>query len=530
MQIITENISYTSPSGKTILQNINLSLVEGEKAALVGDNGSGKSTLLRILAGDLSPDDGSVNITDHWWAVPQHFGQFDSNSVAQVLQVEHKIEALRAIESGSADTRYFDVIADDWTILERLQAALEKWGLPDLAPDTSVSFLSGGEKTRVLLAGMDIHQPELVLMDEPTNHLDTSGQEKLYGMIRESNAGFLIVSHDRELLELCNPIFELSSLGLKKYGGNYSFYEEQKQVEREAIDHKIHHTKQSISEAKQKHREVMQRKQKRNARGNKKARKKGLSKMAINAARNQAEESTSRLSDVHEQKIKEERQRLQELKQRRRKLKRIKIDLDNSSLHTGKILFEADRINYTYLGSTSLWKQPLRFVISSGDRIRITGDNGSGKTTLIKLLNGELKPTTGTLKIQSEHRFKLNQEYSIIDREATVLQQAQASNQINKPDHELKTLLHRYLFDESVWDQPCHSLSGGEMMRLSLCCLALQAEQPDTMILDEPTNNLDLRNIKILTDAISSYRGTLVVISHDKKFVKEVNLNRTIEL
>jgi ATPase subunit of ABC transporter with duplicated ATPase domains len=407
---------------------------------------------------------------------------------------------------------------------------LQQWGLKDLSPDTSFKSLSGGEKSRVLLAGMDIHQPKLVLMDEPTNHLDTSGREKLYRIIRKSNADFLIVSHDRELLELCNPIFEVSSLGLKRYSGSYSFYEEQKQIERQAINHKIHHTKKSIAEAKKKRREVMQRKQKRNARGIKKARKKGLSKMEISAAQERSEESTSKLSNVHEEKIKDELQRLPELKQQQRKLKKIKIDLDNSSLHTGKILFNAEQINYSYPESASLWNQPLCFIINSGECIRITGDNGSGKTTLIKLLNGELKPATGTLKIQSEHCFKLDQEYGIIDRETTVLQQAQVSNQINKPDHELKILLHRYLFDESVWDQPCHSLSGGEMMRLSLCCLALQTEQPDTIILDEPTNNLDLRNIKILTDTISSYRGTLIVISHDKQFVKEVNLNRTIEL
>ncbi len=530
MQIISEDISYATPSGKAILKNINLSLEEGENAALIGDNGSGKSTLLRILSGQVSPNEGSVKITDHWWTVPQHFGQFDSFTVAQVLQVEHKIEALRAIENGSTDPNHFDAVTDYWTIIERIQMLLQLWGLKDLSPDTSFKSLSGGEKTRVLLAGMDIHQPELVLMDEPTNHLDTSGREKLYRIIRKSNADFLIVSHDRELLELCNPIFEVSSLGLKKYNGSYSFYEEQKQIERQAINHKIHHTKKSIAEAKKKRREVMKRKQKRNARGINKARKKGLSKMEISAALERSEESTSKLSNVHEEKIKDELQRLPELKQQQRKLKKIKIDLDNSSLHTGKILFNAEQINYSYPESASLWNQPLCFIINSGECIRITGDNGSGKTTLIKLLNGELKPATGTLKIQSEHRFKLDQEYGIIDRETTVLQQAQVSNQINKPDHELKILLHRYLFDESVWDQPCHSLSGGEMMRLSLCCLALQTEQPDTIILDEPTNNLDLRNIKILTDTISSYRGTLIVISHDKQFVKEVNLNRTIEL
>jgi ATPase subunit of ABC transporter with duplicated ATPase domains len=530
MQIISEHISYTTPSGKAILKNINLTVEDGETAALIGDNGSGKSTLLQVLCGQLSPDEGSVKITDRWWFVPQHTGQLDSRTVAQALQIEHKIKALSAIEQGSTDSRNFDTLMDDWAIRERLQTALARWGLSDIQPCTSFSELSGGEKTRVLLAGIDIHHPKLVFMDEPTNHLDTSGRKKLYRMIRESNTEFLIVSHDRELLELCNPIFELSSLGLKKYGGSYSFYEEQKQIEMEAIDHKIHHTRKSIVEAKQKHREVMQRKQKRNARGNKSARQKGLPKMAINAARNRAEESTTRLSDKHEQKIEEKHLHLEELKEQRRRLMSIKIDLDDSSLHTGKILFEAKSINYSYSGSDPLWNQPLSFIINSGERIRITGDNGTGKTTLIKLLDGQLKPKTGALKIQSENRFKLDQEYSLINRKATVLQQAQDSNQIRKPDHELKTLLHRYLFSLSAWDQPCSSLSGGELMRLSLCCLTLQAEQPDTIILDEPANNIDLRNIKILADAISAYWGTLIVISHDTEFIKEANINRTIKL
>lgn len=112
--------------------------------------------------------------------VPQHFGQFDFYTVAQVLQIKYKIDALLAIENGSTDPRHFDAITDDWTIRERLQAALEQWRLPDLSPDIPFSLLSGSEKTRVLLAGIDLHQPELVLMDEPTNHLDTSGREKLY--------------------------------------------------------------------------------------------------------------------------------------------------------------------------------------------------------------------------------------------------------------------------------------------------------------------------------------------------------------
>ena len=530
MQIIAENISYTFPTGQNIFRDISFSLPEGGKAALVGDNGSGKSTLLRILSGSVQADAGTVQITERRWYIPQHFGQYDSATIAQVLRVQDKATALSEIEKGSADPQHFETLNDDWAILERIRSALEQWGLPDLSPDTPFNTLSGGQKTRIFLAGMMIHKPKLVLMDEPTNHLDTSGRDILYHAIRNTNRDFLIASHDRELLNLCNPVYELSTLGMKTYGGSYSFYEEQKQIEMEAIEHQIHHAQQTIAEARQKHRETMERKQKLNARGEKKARKKNLPKIMLNAVRNRAEHSTNRLNETHEQKIIREVERLQELKKQKRELKNIKVTLGNSQLHTGKILFEAGHINFAWPGSDLLWKEPLRFVINSGDRIRITGDNGSGKSTLIRLLNGEIKPTKGNLKIQSEHRFLLDQEYSLIDREATVVEQAEASNKIKKPDHQLKTLLHRYLFEESVWDQKCSSLSGGEMMRLALCCLALQAHQPDTLILDEPTNNLDLRNIKLLTQAVNGYQGTLIVVSHDTRFTEEVGIERELKM
>lgn len=530
MQLIAETISYTYPRGKQVLRDISLSIAEGEKAALAGDNGSGKSTLLRILTGSLAPDSGSVQRANRTWFIPQHFGQFDDLTVAELLKTQNKINALHAIEQGSVHPPHFEILAEDWAIRERIQSALDSWDLSHISYNSFFASLSGGEKTRVFLAGIDIHQPELVLMDEPTNHLDIPGRNRLYRFIQNSNLTFLIVSHDRELLNLCNPVYELSSLGIKKYGGNYDFYEEQKLVEMEAIEHQIHHTKQSISETRKKHRETMQRKQKLDARAGKKARQANLPKIILNAARNSAENSTSRLKDVHEEKIIEEKQRLRELNQKKRSLKNIKISLDNPSLHTGKNLYQAKQINYAWTDSHLLWDESLSFLIQSGERIRINGSNGSGKSTLLHLLNEDIKPTWGKLFIQSDHRFLMDQEYKLIKRDKSVLQQAESVNQIQKPDHELKTLLHRYLFDEPMWDQKCSTLSGGEMMRLSLCCLVLQVTQPDTLLLDEPTNNLDLRNIKILTQVISDYRGTLIVISHDRHFIKEVGVDRELNL
>lgn len=247
MQIIAENISYTFLSGKNALHDISLSLPKGEKAALAGDNGSGKSTFLRILSGEIPPDSGSVQIAGRHWIIPQHFGQYDSCTIAQVLQVQEKTDALHEIENGSVDPGHFETIAGDCSIYGRLQSALEKWKLTSLSHNSPFKSLSGGEKTRVFLSGINLHYPDLVLMDEPTNHLDQAGREMLCRMVKESVNDFLIVSHDRELLNLCNPVYELSPLGIKRYGGNYNFYEEQKQIELDALDQRMSHTRQTIS-------------------------------------------------------------------------------------------------------------------------------------------------------------------------------------------------------------------------------------------------------------------------------------------
>ena len=530
MQIVARNISYALPSGKNLFHNLDFSLNKGDKAALVGDNGIGKSTLLHLLSGEVAPDDGSVQIDTLHWVVPQHFGQYDSGTVAEALQVSGTIEALNAITDGSADPRHYDTLDGDWTIHERVQIALALWDLPRLSATTTFGSLSGGQKTRVFLAGITLHQPQLVMMDEPTNHLDTNARERLYAFVRQSGHDFLIISHDRELLSLCKPIYELSSQGVKTYGGNYAFYEQQKQIEMEAVEQQIQNARQSIAAAKKKQQETRERKDRLNARGKKKARQENLPKILINAAKAHAESSTSRLNEVHEQKIAREGQRLQELSKKRRDEKSIRLTLNDSSLHSGKILFEARQANYAWPGSAPLWPTPLSFTICSGERVRITGDNGSGKSTLIRLLNQDLLCTSGTLNVYSAMRFLLDQEYSLINRDATVLEQAAHSNRVKKPAHELRTLLHRYLFDEARWKQPCHSLSGGEMMRLALCCLALQSRLPDTLILDEPTNNLDLRNVDLLTQAVSDYKGTLIVVSHDKRFVSETGIQREIRL
>lgn len=172
---------------------------------------------------------------------------------------------------------------------------------------------------------------------------------------------------------------------------------------------------------------------------------------------------------------------------------------------------------------------PVNLLIKSGERIAIKGSNGSGKTTLIKLILGDLEPSQGEFYRAFNGRVYIDQDYSLINNDLTVFQQASAFNS-GLQEHEIKIRLNWFLFSKEFWDKKCGDLSGGEKMRLMLCCLTIAHKAPDLIILDEPTNNLDIQNIKILTVAVDDYQGTLIVVSHDEYFLGEINVTRLIEL
>ena len=173
---------------------------------------------------------------------------------------------------------------------------------------------------------------------------------------------------------------------------------------------------------------------------------------------------------------------------------------------------------------------PISFQLKSGDRLRIEGTNGSGKTTLLKIITGQLEPQEGTLTRADFSYVYLNQEYSIIDDRNSILEQAYAFNSRNLPEHEIKIILNRYLFPAPEWDKSCRKLSGGEKMRLAFCCLMISNNTPDMFILDEPTNNLDIQSIEIITNTIKKYTGTVIAISHDNYFIREIGVDQRIAL
>jgi ATPase subunit of ABC transporter with duplicated ATPase domains len=524
-----QHISYKHPNQDLLFDNINLSLHRHHQAALIGNNGVGKSTLLQIMAGVLQPSGGLVKADARPYYVPQIMGQFNDLTIAQALQIEDKLRSLQEILNGQVTEENLSLLNDDWTIEERCLEALRYWQLADLDLRQKMGTLSGGQKNKVFLSGISIHQPDIVLLDEPSNHLDTAGRQLLYDFIQSTPSTLMVVSHDRTLLNLLQAVYELSKRGITVYGGNYDFYQEQKQVESHALHEEVRNKEKALRKARETGREAAERQQKLDARGKKKQEKAGVPTIMMNTLKNNAEKSTARLKSVHAEKAGAIARELTELRKELPDADKMKFGFDPSALHKGKILVTAQDLNHGY-GGGLLWGQALNFQVTSGERIALKGLNGSGKTSLIRIILGEIAPQAGTIQRAENKSVYIDQDYSLIDPQLHVYGQAQRFNYSALQEHEIKIRLNRFLFTKDDWNKPGSALSGGEKMRLLLCCLTISNQAPDIIILDEPTNNLDIQNMEILTAAINEYQGTLIVVSHDEYFLEQVNVQKSIEL
>ncbi|KAA6301610.1 MAG: putative ABC transporter ATP-binding protein YbiT [Candidatus Ordinivivax streblomastigis] len=524
-----QNISYIHPNQDVLFDNLCLNINKQQKIALIGNNGTGKSTLLKIIAEELTASSGLLQRDAVPYYVPQIFGQYNDLTVAKALRVEDKLTALKDILDGQVTETNLTILNDDWTIEDRCIEAFRYWHLDERNLTQTMGDLSGGQKTKVFLAGISIHQPELVLLDEPSNHLDTASRQLLYDFIQSTPCTLLIVSHDRQLLNLLDTVCELTKHGITVYGGNYDFYAEQKQIAQSALSQQVQSREKELRKAKEKERETLKRQQRLDARGKKKQEKSGVARIMMNTLRNNAENSTSKIKNVHTEKIGGISQELSDLRKELPDIDKMKFGFDSSTIHSGKILFTAENINFRY-GDSWLWPEPLNLQISSGERIVLNGSNGSGKTTLIKIILGQLEPQTGMIYRADNQFVYIDQDYSLINNRLSVVEQAQQFNTSALQEHEIKTRLNRFLFPKADWDKSCSTLSGGEKMRLMLCCLTISSQAPYLIVLDEPTNNLDIQNIEILTAAINEYQGTLVVVSHDVRFLEAINMEAQFAL
>jgi len=524
-----QDITYMHPNKDVLFSGISLTVNKQNKIALTGNNGVGKSVMLQLLAGKLVPTLGIITTSSQPYYVPQLTNKYDACTVAQSLGLDKKLNALHKIIAGNGNEDDYIVLDDDWSLEERINEAFNYWSLGSIKPNDIMENLSGGQKTKAFLAGIQIYKPEIVLLDEPSNHLDAEGRKLLYDYIVTTKNTLVVVSHDRTLLNLLNTVCELSPKGLKTYGGNYEFYKQQKQIETEALNYNIQNREKELRKARETERETIERQNKLDARGKKKQEKAGLPTIAMKTFKNNAEKSTARVKDVHTEKIGSITESLNLLRLDVNGIDKIKLDLDNSMLHKGKELIIAKGINFSYNGN-SLWDNSLSFMINSGERIVIKGANGKGKTTLIKIILGVVNPTRGQISDLTIPSVYIDQDYSLINDNLSVYEQAQSFNTGILQEHDIKMRLNRFLFSQEYWDKSCAVLSGGEKMRLLLCCITISNQAPDLIILDEPTNNLDLVNITILTNAIKEYKGTLIVVSHDTVFLEEIGVEREIIL
>lgn len=525
MSVLIQNINYQFPDGKVLFTDISASIQAGSKVALIGNNGCGKSTLFRLISDNSLLNAGSILLSESPYLVPQNMNAYLDLRIGDILMVSKKIEALHKILAGELDEKLYEILSDDWLVEEQAQAQLNYWGLSQIGLMNKLSDLSGGERVKVFLAGLTLNSPAIVLMDEPTNHLDYNSKQKLYNWLAQTSSTVVIISHDRELLNAITHTYELSSLGLKYYSGNYDSYKEQKEIELNAIYSSLKNKENEQKQAALKQQKMVEQRQKSESRGKKLSAKKGIGKMAMDTRQDRAEKTSSKFQSTHQNIIGGLSDEIRKLKSEIAQNTTLKLQLDSSGLPMNKLLIEAKAINSSFVEGKPIWRQPIDFSLWSGERILLSGDNGSGKTSLLKLIIGELPVVDGELKLSPMKWLYLDQDYSMLDEDKTVYEQAQFFNS-KMPEHEVKCMLHRAQLDESFWDRKCESLSGGEKMKLCLCNLLITSTAPDLLILDEPTNNIDINSMEILSESLSTYQGALIIVSHDSAFVNSVAISR----
>lgn len=530
MSIVITNLSYQHPNKEMLFSRLNLTINQGERVNIIGRNGTGKSTLLKLIAQQLVTTEGNIMVKGDLFFFKQNMRFQSGDRVKDALGVASKLNALQKILAGTVDESCYEILNDEWDIEERIKEAMCFWGIEEITIDRPMQELSGGQQTKVYLASLMLYRADILLLDEPTNHLDSYTKELFYKFIDTYKGTIVLVSHDRALLNRQHITYELSALGIKRYGGNYDYYRQEKQIQVDSLLQKLDNTTKELKAAKKEQANRNNQLIKEQAQNKKAEKKAGLPKIVINAFKNKAENSSAKLQGVHEERRNSLVRDMANIRENIERDKIFDIRFPNSQLHKGKILWKIENVNYCFPNQEkNLWSNDLNFTIESGERILIKGNNGSGKTTLFKLFLDKIKPI-GKISSAKCNIVYLDQFYSLLDSDLTVSEQLAVFNYLRLPSEEIHNLLFQYGIGVELWSNPVYTLSGGEKLKLALCCLNIGYENIDVLLLDEPTNNLDIQSIESLTTALNSFKGTILAISHDATFSKEIGLIREIAL
>ncbi len=502
---------------KEILRDGSFSIEENDKVGLIGVNGSGKSTLLKAIAGLETFDSGTVTVKSGARIVylPQQPNLDEDKTVLDEVfndsseklrlvreyeELSQKIEAHGRGEWHSPEsidkltsklTRVMEKMdkMDAWELETKAKIILSKLGIKDF--DTKVESLSGGYRKRISLATALLEEPDLLLMDEPTNHLDAESVEWLQNYLDSFGGAILLITHDRYFLDkVTNRILEIDRADLYTYSGNYSYYLGKK-AEQEAADAKIQH----------KHRGILRRELE-------------WLKQGPKARSTKQRARIDRIRDMQATEFKETQG---------------KVAIDTPGRRIGKKVIELQNISKAY-GNRTLIKD-FSYEFTPGDRIGIIGGNGAGKSTLMNILTGKVAPDSGKVEIgktihigyfdqHSEdllNAIDLNQRVIDYIKDIAAYVTTSDGSQISASQ-----MLERFLFTPNQQYSPIHKLSGGEKRRLFLLQVLMAA--PNVLILDEPTNDLDVQTLSVLEDYLESFNGCVITVSHDRYF-----LDRTVE-
>ena len=504
--LLAENLAYELSATKSLFKNVQVNIGEGDRPriALVGSNGVGKSTLLKILAGQLNPTTGSVTRNGTVYYLPQ------ISTIKQNIKADTVLDFLSSVSE------------EWWKIEEILQAQFST----TLNLSLPLFNLSGGELTKLFLAIGLSFEPQVLLLDEPTNHMDLMALESLRAFLNDFEGAFVIVSHKPFFLDQVTDItWELTPEGVKVYGGNFSLYREQKEIELEARLRSHEVARKELKRAKT----TTLQEQQRAAQSRKKGQQLAgsIPRIVAGAMKRRAEVTAGIAKQKHEAAVANATQQVTQTKVRTTKATSIQLEQTSQK-----------RRNLIDIQGANLWVaqnllvKNIQLHISSGDRIAIAGANGSGKSSLVKAILHR-DSTTAILEsgeillAPTMQAVYLDQTYELVNRKQTILENMQAANP-NLNYQLLRQQLGHFLFKYDDVHKSASVLSGGELARLAIAMISIS--QIDLLILDEPTNNLDIETVDQMVEGINEYQGALWVISHDLDFLSRIHITQAYKL
>jgi len=529
------NLAYSFTDGEPLFDGLDFSIGRGI-TGLAGPNGSGKSTLLKLISGGLTPSGGKAITYGNAALLEQDAFDCGDSTVERALGVSEQLEAARRIADGEVSPELFEAVNGAWDIRETVSGVLERMEISRIPLDREFRTLSGGEAMKIRIAGLLLLKPDILLLDEPTNTLDAAGRQILIGFLKSWGKCAVVASHDRELLSIADRMLELSSRGLAAYGGNYAFYVSARHEEDAAIERRITSAQEEARREKREMRRNLERQSHRMANGGKQAGKGGIPRAVAGARKRRAQETLGKIKNTQESIVDCATRKLNSARALARERNIINVDMPQTAVPNGKLLLEAEKLNFRYPGTSAfLFGEPLNFSVSGPERLAITGPNGSGKSTLLRLIlasrglaemRGE---SSGALSVKTSRVAYLDQKIELLRNDLTLLENITLfAPDMRESDRRLR--LARFLFRENEASRKAGTFSGGEKIRAALACVLSGAEPPQMLMLDEPANNLDIDSIERLESALSNYRGALIVVSHDEKFLENTGVRRQVSV